>query len=60
MNTFIFGGLRYQVTSAAVVARNVNGGEKYVYQHGYLPGDTDPAQIEHMLSLGLIREGNAS
>ena len=62
MNTFIFGGLRYQVTAAAVVARTIGGSEKYVYRDGYLPGDTDPAHIEHLLKHGLIRklEGTAS
>lgn len=62
INTFIFGGLRYQVICAGVVAQKLNGGEKYVYRNQYLPGDADPAHIEHLLTLGLIRklEGNAS
>lgn len=56
MNTFIFGAMRYQVTAVAVVARTVSGGDKYIYRHGVLPGDTDPVQIEHLLEFGLIRK----
>jgi hypothetical protein len=62
VNTFIFGTAQYQVIRAAVIAQQMNGGEHYVYRNGLLPANTDPANIEHLLSLGMIRkiEGAAS
>ena len=56
ISSFILGSQRYVVTGAAVVARKLSGGEKYVYRNGVLPPDTDPTHIAQLKALGLIRE----
>ena len=56
VNSWIFGSRRWQVTAAMVVARQISGGEAYIYRHGLLPVNTDPEHIEHLLRLGMIRK----
>ena len=56
VNSFIFGARRWQVIAAGLVARQISGGEAYVYRHGLLPINTDPEHIEHLLRLGMIRK----
>ena len=56
VNSFIFGSRRWQVIAAGLVARQISGGEVYVYRHGLLPASTSPDHIEHLLRLGMIRK----
>lgn len=55
MSARVPGGERYRVTAALVVVRCApRGGDKYVYRGGMVPGNADPRQVAHMLTLGLI------
>lgn len=56
VNTFIHGKHQYKVTTACVVAQLISGSETYVYRNGLLPANTQPSQIEHFVSLGLVRK----
>lgn len=56
LNSFIFGARKYKVVGAAVIAEMASGGQEHFYRGQFLPADTSPTQISHLLNLGLIRE----
>lgn len=47
---------RYQVTAPCVVARLVSGKESYLYRGNFLPPNTRLDQINHLVTLGAIKE----
>lgn len=47
---------RYQVTAPCVVARLVSGKESYAYRGDFLPPNTRLDQINHLVTLGAIKE----
>ncbi|WP_454113349.1 hypothetical protein [Microbacterium maritypicum] len=49
INTYLHGGAHYRVLAPCVVVDGVGGGQRYVYRNGYLPSNTRPTQIEHLL-----------
>jgi len=46
----------YIVTAAAVVAVLSNGGQAHIYRGKPLPTNTRRAQVEHLLTAGMIKE----
>lgn len=56
VNTFIHGRPAYRVVAPCVVAELVGGTTRYVYQHGLLPADASPTQLEHLVDAGMVEE----
>ncbi|MCB2177564.1 MAG: hypothetical protein KQH57_17280 [Actinomycetales bacterium] len=57
MDHYVFGTrARYVVTAKCVVAVGATGGQEHVYRGQPLPTGTRRGQIEHLLTLGLIKE----
>lgn len=54
INAYIHRPGRYRVKAPLVVAQQLGGGEAYVYSGGFLPANTRPSHIEHMLENGQI------
>lgn len=56
-NTFLLGQMnRYQVIGAVAVVELTNGSLQYVYQGGFLPVESSPRNVEHLLEQGLVKE----
>lgn len=47
---------RYRVEVPCLVARLVSGSLEHVYQGDFLPAETDPANVEHLLGLGFVSD----
>ncbi|KJQ54661.1 hypothetical protein [Microbacterium sp. SA39] len=61
VNTYIHGDAQYVVLAPCVVVDLVGGDvrQRYVYRNGYLPANTRPTQIEHLLEQHSIEKVEA-